>query len=58
MTNKPTKTVALASKNKGIYIDPSVFAREKLVEQYENEYQEEQTLLKDKEILYANYDNE
>jgi hypothetical protein len=58
MTNKPTKTVVLASKSKGVQVDASLLNRERLVREYENEYQEEKSRLKDKETLYANYDNE
>lgn len=58
MTNKPSKLVVLASKSKGVQIDPNLLNREKLVRQYEQEYAEEQARLENKETLYANYDNE
>ncbi len=58
MTNKPTKTVVLASKSKGVQVDVSLVNRERLVGEYELEYQEEQARLQNKETLYTNYDNE
>lgn len=58
MRNKPSKLVVLASKSKGVQIDPNLLNREKLVRQYEQEYAEEQARLENKETLYANYDNE
>jgi hypothetical protein len=58
MTNKPSKLVVLASKSKGVQIDPNLLNREKLVRQYEQEYAEDQARLENKETLYANYDNE
>jgi hypothetical protein len=58
MTNKPTKIVVLASKSKGVQVDASLLNRERLVREYEAEYQEEQARLQNKETLYANYDNE
>lgn len=50
--------MVLASKSKGVQIDPNLLNREKLVRQYEQEYAEEQARLENKETLYANYDNE
>lgn len=57
MINK-SKTVVLASKKHGVQVDIGLLDRERLIKQYEQEYQEKESELTTKETLYANYDNE